>query len=86
MLPIGHIFCYDEFTCRYRLVRSRTSGSHPENTGSNPVGGTRIKLSGILPIDSATRSAAENGKKNPTLATIKKIADAFGLSADELLK
>ena len=25
---------------RLRLVRSRTSGSHPGNTGSNPVGVT----------------------------------------------
>ncbi|MDP2363238.1 MAG: helix-turn-helix transcriptional regulator [Ignavibacteria bacterium] len=28
----------------------------------------------------------ENGKCNPTIATIQKLADALGVSADELLK
>lgn len=27
---------------RYRLARSRTSGSQPENPGSNPGSGTKI--------------------------------------------
>ena len=31
-------------------------------------------------------SSIENGKTNPTLATIAKIAKAIGVSADELLK
>ena len=31
-------------------------------------------------------SNIENGKKNPTLATIQRLADALGVSADELLK
>ena len=28
----------------------------------------------------------ENGKRNPTLATIQKLAEALGVSADELIK
>jgi len=36
--------------------------------------------------DEATVSNIENGKKNPTLATIQKLADALKISADELLK
>ena len=31
-------------------------------------------------------SNIENGKKNPTLATIQKLANALSVSADELLK
>lgn len=31
-------------------------------------------------------SNLENGKTNPTLATISSVADALGVSADELLK
>ena len=31
-------------------------------------------------------SGIEHGKRNPTLATIQKLADALGVSADELLK
>ncbi|MBU6414758.1 helix-turn-helix transcriptional regulator [Patescibacteria group bacterium] len=31
-------------------------------------------------------SEIENGKRNPTLATIQKLAEALGVSADELLK
>ena len=39
-----------------------------------------------LDVDRGYISNIENGKKNPTLATIKKLADALGISADELLK
>ena len=31
-------------------------------------------------------SNIENGKTNPTLSTIKRIADALGVSVDQLLK
>ena len=39
-----------------------------------------------LEVDRGYISNIENGKKNPTLATIKKLADALGISANELLK
>ncbi len=39
-----------------------------------------------LDVDRGYISNIENGKKNPTLATIKKLADSLGISADELLK
>ncbi len=39
-----------------------------------------------LGVDRGYISNIENGKKNPTLATIQKLADALGVSADELLK
>ena len=39
-----------------------------------------------LEVHRAYISGIENGKRNPTLATIKKLADALGVSADELLK
>ena len=39
-----------------------------------------------LEVDRGYISNIENGKKNPTLATIKKLADALDVSADELLK
>jgi transcriptional regulator with XRE-family HTH domain len=37
-------------------------------------------------IDRAFVSNIENGKTNPTLATITKLAKALGVSCDELLK
>lgn len=39
-----------------------------------------------LEVDRGYISNIENGKKNPTLATIQKLADALKVSADELLK
>lgn len=39
-----------------------------------------------LGMDRAFVSNIENGKTNPTLATITKLAKAVGVSTDELLK
>jgi len=39
-----------------------------------------------LGVDRGYISNIENGKKNPTLATIDKLAKALGVTADELLK
>jgi transcriptional regulator with XRE-family HTH domain len=39
----------------------------------------------VLKIEHAHRDI-ENGKRNPTPATIKQLADATGVSADGLLK
>ena len=39
-----------------------------------------------LEVDKGYISNIENGKKNPTIATIAKIAEALKVSADELLK
>ena len=41
LLSAGVLIC---FSGRYRLVWSRTLGSHPSNTGSNPVGATICKV------------------------------------------
>lgn len=39
-----------------------------------------------LNVDRAYMSNIENGKKNPTLATIEKIASSLGVSIDKLMK
>lgn len=39
-----------------------------------------------LEVHRAYISGIESGKRNPTLATIQKLADALNVSADELLK
>lgn len=39
-----------------------------------------------LEVHRAYISGIENGKRNPTLATIQKLAEALGISADELIK
>ena len=39
-----------------------------------------------LEVDRGYISNIENGKKNPTIATIQKLANALEVSADELLK
>lgn len=43
-------------------------------------------ISRLLEVDKGYISNIENGKKNPTLATVEKLAAALGVSADELLK
>lgn len=40
----------------------------------------------VLDVDRGYISNIENGKKNPTIATIQKLANALRVSADELLK
>ena len=45
--------------------------------------GDIVKTTGI---DKAMISNIENGKTNPTLSTISKLAKAVGVSVDELLK
>ncbi|MDP3770340.1 MAG: helix-turn-helix transcriptional regulator [bacterium] len=39
-----------------------------------------------LEVDRGYISNIENGKKNPTIATVAKIANALSVSPDELLK
>ncbi|MFH1233027.1 MAG: helix-turn-helix transcriptional regulator [Patescibacteria group bacterium] len=39
-----------------------------------------------LEVHRAYISGIENGKRNPTLATIQKSAEALGVSVDELIK
>ena len=39
-----------------------------------------------LNLDRGYISSIESGKRNPTLSTIKKLADALQVSIDELLK
>jgi len=43
-------------------------------------------LAWLLEVDKGYISNIENGKKNPTLATIQRLAEALEVSADELLK
>ncbi|MBI4992826.1 MAG: helix-turn-helix transcriptional regulator [Candidatus Magasanikbacteria bacterium] len=43
-------------------------------------------ISRKLEVHRAYISGIENGKRNPTLATIQRLAIALGVSADELLK
>ena len=44
------------------------------------------EISRILKVDKSFVSNIENGKTNPTLATIAKIAKAVGVSVGELMK
>jgi len=43
-------------------------------------------LAQLLGVDKGYISNIENAKKNPTIATIQKLVEALGVSADELLK
>lgn len=44
------------------------------------------EIARMLGMDKGFISNIENGKTNPTLATIVKLAKAIGVSVDELLK
>jgi transcriptional regulator with XRE-family HTH domain len=43
-------------------------------------------LATALNVDGAYISNIENGRMNPTLSTLEKIANALGISSSELLK
>lgn len=43
-------------------------------------------LAEVLNVDRAYISNIENGRMNPTLSTLEKIAGALGISGSELLK
>ena len=43
-------------------------------------------LARLLEVDKGYISNIESGNKNPTLSTVQRLADALGVSADELLK
>jgi transcriptional regulator with XRE-family HTH domain len=44
------------------------------------------KIGRLLEVDKGFVSNIENGKTNPTLSTIAKLAKAIGVTADKLLK
>lgn len=47
---------------------------------------TQTELAKILEADKSFISNIENGKTNPTLSTITNLAQALGVSTNELLK
>ena len=47
---------------------------------------SRGDIARALEVDRGYISNIENGKKNPTIATVARIANALGVSADALLK
>lgn len=47
---------------------------------------TQVELSKKLKVDRSYVSNVEQGKKNPTLTTMEKIANVLGVSTEELLK
>lgn len=47
---------------------------------------TQIEIAKTLGVDRSFVSNIENGKNNPTLATIAKLAQALGVPVDELFK
>ncbi len=47
---------------------------------------SQVDLANALSVDRAYISNIENGRMNPTLSTLEKIAGALGISSSELLK
>ncbi len=47
---------------------------------------TQGDLCRALKLDPGYISSIESGKRNPTISTLKKLADALKVSVDELLK
>ena len=47
---------------------------------------SQVDLANALNVDRAYISNIENGRMNPTLSTLEKIANALGISSSELLK
>ena len=47
---------------------------------------SQCDISRKLNVDRAYISSIENGRMNPTLSTLEKLAEALGISSSELLK
>jgi transcriptional regulator with XRE-family HTH domain len=47
---------------------------------------SQVELANILNVDRAYISNIENGRMNPTLSTLEKLAGALKISTSELLK
>ena len=47
---------------------------------------SQVDLATTLNVDRVYISNIENGRMNPTLSTLEKIAGALGISSSELLK
>jgi transcriptional regulator with XRE-family HTH domain len=47
---------------------------------------SQVEIANILGVDRSFVSNIENGKNNPTLSTITNLAQALGVSTNELLK
>ena len=74
------------------LFLNMTAGNSAKKLGENikklrlAKGLTQGDLCRKLEVDRAYMSNIESGKKNPTLSTLEKIANALGISSSELLK
>ena len=73
-------------------IEYTTSMNEAEKLGKNlkqirtAKGISQGEISRILEVDKGFVSNIENGKTNPTLATITKIAKAIGVSVRDLMK
>ncbi len=70
------------------LAMTETSKKLGENIKKLRVqkGMNQLELCSILRVDTAYISNIENGKKNPTLKTVEKIAKVLKVDVNKLLK
>lgn len=87
-----HSTLYDTVVLNYNRAYSEIMKSESEKLGNNLK---RIRIAKNISQGDIARelkvsrsfiSNIENGKTNPTLATIAKLAKAVGVSADQLIK
>lgn len=64
---------FERFGARIRLVREKKNIS-------------QLELADKALLDITTISDIENGKRNPTLKTISKIAESLGVNVKELME
>lgn len=76
----------DNFRYAYRVSNSAKKLGENIRKIRLAKGMTQGDLCRKLEVDRGYMSNVETGKKNPTLATIERIAKALGVSTDELLK
>jgi len=79
-----------DYIIRYTLVINMSESSKKLAANMRKIRARKKMSQGdicrTLGVDRAYISTIESGKQNPTLATIEKIAQALGVSVDELLK
>ena len=83
------LYCTLAIQCKFSYYVSMATG---KKLGEN-LRKWRLKricrkehLATALDVDRAYISNIENGRMNPTLSTLEKIANALGISSSELLK
>jgi len=74
----------DDETIPFEMVKRLCDGANPVAEWRRHRGLTQAKLAGSVGVSQASVAGIESGKKNPSVALLRKLADALGVDMDDL--